>query len=215
MELHRPHEQSPFRSWPAFLIEIATIVIGVLVALSFEGAREWMHNRSLAREARDTIVRELTQNKDSVDGDIKTAENRSAELKTDLHYVDDMLKTGKTSIHHLGLNTNWGDLRRSGWSTAQQTGALAHMSYGEVQEFAAVYDMQDLYQSQQRRSFEHLTDALVLVGAGAANPDTAKKPELEPFRDRLLVMQADLYMEKQLAAQLSERYAKVLKDRVQ
>ncbi|HZP48302.1 MAG TPA: hypothetical protein VFB07_07210 [Vicinamibacterales bacterium] len=215
MELHRRHEHSPFRSWQAFSVEIATIVIGVVIALSFEGVREWQHNRALAAEARETIVRELAENKSAVESDVKSAPRRQSELKNALRYVDDMLQAGKTSIHQIGLNASWGDLRRSGWSTAQQTGALAHMTYAEVQSFAAVYDLQDIYVAQQRRSLEHLSDAFVLVEGGVADPETAKKPDLEPFRERLLTMRADIYMEQQLASQLLERYAHVLKDRVQ
>jgi hypothetical protein len=211
MELHRPHEHSPFQSWRAFLVEITTIVIGVLIALSFDGAREWQHNRALAAEARATLVRELTENKSAVESDIKNAPTREKELKTALQFVKDVLRTGKTSIKTLGLNSVWGDLRRSSWTTAQQTGAFGHMAYGDVQKYAAAYDLQDLYQAQQRRSLEHLSDALVLVSAGI-DPETAAKPDLEKFRDRLLTMSADLYMERQLAAQLAERYTKVLKE---
>jgi hypothetical protein len=213
MELHRHHEHNPFGSWRTFLVEIVTIVIGVLIALSFEGAREWQHNRTLAKEARETIVRELTENKSEVESDIKNAPKRATELATDLRYVNDLLQTGATSIHELGINTKWGVLRRSGWSTAQQTSALAHMTYTEVEGFAALYELQDLYLAQQRRSLEHMSDALVLVQGGVANPQTAKKPDLELFRGRLLTMRADLYMEKQMATQLADAYATVLKGR--
>jgi hypothetical protein len=208
MELHRPHEHSPFRSWSAFLVEIATIVIGVMIALSFEGVREWQHNRSLAREARETIVRELTENKHSVDGDIKNAPKREQEIQQALRYVNDLLRSGSSSIHTLSLNVEQGDLRRSGWSTAQQMGALGYLAYGDVQKYAAAHDLQDLYQAQQRRSFEHMTDALVMIPAVFA-PAPARS-DLERFRDRLLVMGADQYMERQIATQLTDRYAKVL-----
>ncbi|HZT78480.1 MAG TPA: hypothetical protein VFA27_17660 [Vicinamibacterales bacterium] len=214
MELHRPHEHSPFRSWSAFFVEIATIVIGVLIALSFEGVREWQHNRSLAREARETIVRELTENSHELDGDIKNAPKRTAEVRLALQYVNDLLQTGKTSLRTIGLNVVHGDLRRSSWQTAVQTGALGHMAFGDVQKYAGVYDLQELYESQERRSLEHMSDALVLVAAGI-DPETAKRPDLERFRDRVLVMSADLLIETQLAHQLHERYATVLAEQVQ
>jgi hypothetical protein len=211
VELHRHHEHSPFRSWQAFLGEIATIVIGVLIALSFEGAREWQHNRTLANEARETIVRELTANKNEVDGEMKGMANREQQLKNARHYVNDVLKTGKSSIQEMSLNSNWGDLRRSSWTTAQQTGALGHMLYSEVQAYAYVYDLQDLYQAQQRRSLEHMAETLALLGS-VINAPTAQKGDLERFRDGLQTMGADAYLEKQLAAELTERYTKTLQE---
>jgi len=211
MEVHRP--KAPIHSVREFLIELVTIVVGVLIALSFEGMREWQHNRSLASEARAMIVRELTDNKSSVDDDLKKAAKREQDVSQALRYVNDRLQNGTSSIHALGLNVDWGDLRRSGWSTAQQMGALGHMTYADVQKYAAAHDLQDLYQSQQRRSFEHFSDALVMVPAVFASAPA--RPDLERFRDQLLVMHADLYVERQLATQLSERYAKVLAEQVQ
>ena len=208
MEVHRPH--SPFHSWREFAIEIATIVIGVLIALSFEGAREWQHYRSLAREARDMIVHELTDNRNLVDADIKNGAKRDDEVRDALRYVNDQLGSGSSSIHALSLKVEWGDLRRSAWSTAEQMGALGHMAYSDVQRYAAAHDLQDLYQSQQHRSFEHLTDALVMVPA--VFDSAPSRSDLERFRDKLLVMRADLYIERQLAQQLSDRYAQVLKN---
>jgi len=194
MELHRPHEHSPFGSWKAFAVEITTIVIGVLIALSFEGGREWYHDRSLAAEARETIVRELTENRNAVNGDITSGESRRNQVETALQYTKD-----------------YGDLRRSSWQTAQQTGALGHMSYVDVQKYAAAYDLQEIYQTQQRRGVGHYADALTSVAAGI-DPGTAKKPDLERFREHLLTLGADLYMEDQLAHQLRDRYDKVLKE---
>ncbi|HZR22567.1 MAG TPA: hypothetical protein VFA59_03200 [Vicinamibacterales bacterium] len=211
MELHRPHEHSPFGSWKAFLVEIATIVIGVLIALSFEGAREWYRDRSLGAEARDTIVRELTANRNAINEDITTGPKRQHEVETALQYTKELLETGKTSLKSIGLNFNYGELRRSSWQTAAQTGALTHMSFGDVQKYAAAYDLQDVYQTQQRRGIGHYADALTSVAAGI-DPGTAKKPDLERFREHLLTLGADLYMEDQLAHQLRDRYDKVLKE---
>ena len=209
MELHRPHEQSPFRSWRAFLIEIATIVIGVLIALSFEGFREWSHNRTLVREARAAILSEIADNKKSVDGDLSHVADRKQQLDGALQFADDILRNGKTSMHSMSLAVGLGDLSEASWQTADHTGALGHMSYSEVQRYASVYTLQGLYQTQERRTFEHLSEALSLVST-VADPTRAPRGDVERFRTQIMLMNGDLYLEQQLAKQLTERYATAL-----
>lgn len=210
MELHRPHDHSPFGSWRAFLVEIVTIVIGVLIALSFEGAREWYHNRSLARDARDAIVRELTDNERSVQGDLKAADQQVKNLEQALRFADEILKSGKTALNSISLNVALGDLNTSSWQTADHTGALAHMTYGDVQKYSAAYVLQDEYREQERRMFAHMSDALTLIATG--DPTTASRADVDRFRLQVLAMRADLYMQVQLGRQLVARYQQALKE---
>jgi hypothetical protein len=209
VEVHRPH--GPFHSWPEFLVEIATIVLGVVIALSFEGAREWYHNRALAHDAREAIAREIADNKKSVDGDLRNVDERKKQLDEALQFADEVLAKGKTTLRSMSLNASLGDLSAASWQTADHTGALAQMSYAEVQKYAAAYMLQEQYQAQERRTFEHLSDALSLVSS-VFDPTKSPRSDVEHFRTQVLALNGDLYMERQLAQQLSERYAQVLKD---
>lgn len=56
MEIHRPRAA---HSWREFLIEIGTIVVGILIALGLEQSIEAFHERQLAREAGDAIDAEM------------------------------------------------------------------------------------------------------------------------------------------------------------
>ena len=210
MEIHHPH--SPFHSWRDFLVEIATIVIGVLIALSLEGLREWNHNRSLVEEARAALGREIADNKRSVDGDLTQIDTRKQNLDNALRFADDIIATGSTAIHSLSLNVSLGELSSASWQTADHTGALGHMPYVDVQRYAAVYNLQDLYQAQERRSLEHLSEALSLISAHS-DPTKAPRADAQQFRDRILLMNGDLYLEQQIGKQLTDRYAKAVDDK--
>lgn len=208
MEVHRPH--GPFHSWPEFLVEIATIVLGVVIALSFEGAREWYHNRALAHDAREAIAREIADNKKSVDGNLRAVDERTKRLDEALQFANEMLTKGKSAMQSISLNADLGDLSSASWETADHTGALAQMSYAEVQKYSYAYILQNQYQAQQRRTLEHLSDALSMVSS-VFDPSTAPRSDIERFRTQVLALNGDIYIERQLAQQLSERYARVLK----
>ena len=211
VDVHTP--KTPIHSIRGFLIEMVTITVGVLIALSFEGAREWNHNRSLANEARRNIVRELTDNKKAVDHDIESVPKRREQLDHALQFTDDVLKTGKTAVSKLELGFSYGDLSIAGWQTDEHTGALGHMPYDDVQRFASAYVLQNMYQEHERQSIADVSTATAAVVAG--DPAKAARADLERFRITLLTMSADLLIEEQLARQLSDRYAKVLKEQVQ
>lgn len=206
MDIHAPHGN--IHTWKDFLLQLGTITAGVLIALSLEGVREWNHNRTLAGEARDTIVRELTDNQKGVQSDLRGIADRKKNLDSGLQFADDVLNGRQTSIHSLSLGFSLADLSTASWQTADHTGALAHLTYGEVQKYAAVYALQDLYAQQERRGFEHLSDAIAIVSVG--DPTKASRAEIERFRAQLLTLIADLSIEEQLARQLSDRYAKAL-----
>jgi hypothetical protein len=63
MEIHRPKAA---HSWREFLVEIGTIVIGILIALGLEQSVDVVHEHQLAREAKDAINAEMQEDLDRV-----------------------------------------------------------------------------------------------------------------------------------------------------
>jgi hypothetical protein len=63
MEIHRPKAA---HGWREFLIEIGTIVTGIVIALSLEQAIEALHEHGLAREAREAINAEMQEDVDRI-----------------------------------------------------------------------------------------------------------------------------------------------------
>ena len=63
MEIHKPKAA---HNWREFLIEIGTIVIGILIALGLEQSIEAFHERQLAHEAQDAIDAEMRANLDLI-----------------------------------------------------------------------------------------------------------------------------------------------------
>jgi hypothetical protein len=210
MEIHPPH--GPIHSLKEFSLQLVTITAGILIALSLEGLVEWNHNRALVREARTTISREIADNKKNVDDVLAKSDYRKKSLDSALQLAHELLteKEKKSRTHKIDLGFEMADLTMAGWHSAERTGALSHMEYSRVQEYSRLYDLQELFTQQQRRSLERLTAALAIIAEG--DPGSATLRDVETLREHILALRAELIIEEQLGRQLSEAYQTTMKD---
>lgn len=209
MDIHAPH--GGIQSWKDFGLQLVTITAGVLIALSFDGIRESLHNRALVREARENIRRELTDNKREVDGEIAQIGERGRKIDTALRFAHDMLTSKRTDIHSMELTLDFPTLSAASWQTAERTGALAHMDYGEVQKYATLYGFQEFLSGQHRRAIDTITGALgIIADSPDGDPMKASPSELERFRQQVVALKSILFVEEQSARAASDRYRKAL-----
>lgn len=207
VEIHPPHQAA--RSVREFLIQLGTITAGVLIALSLEGLVEWNHYRGLVTEAKATIAREIADNKKEIDSVLAEQGDRREKLETALRFANEMLTAKRSDIRELKIGVSLADLSSASWQSAASTGALAHMEYGDVQEYSKLYALQDLFAAQQRRTMEDLSAAITMFGGGS-DPHAAAAKDLEAFRERVMALRARLEVEMQFGRRLSEAYQRML-----
>jgi hypothetical protein len=205
MEIHPP--ERPIHSIKDFLLALTTITVGVLIALSLEGLLEWNHNWSLVREARETITREITDNKKEMDGQLAGLDARRSDLDNAPRLANELLNAKQSDIRKINLVLSFAELNSASWQSAERTGALGHMDYAEVQKYSGLYELQNLFAVQQRQSLGRVASALAALGD---DPYTAPPRDLELFRQHVLALRADLVIERQLGQRPSEAYAKML-----
>ena len=196
-------------TWKEFLFQLVTITAGVLIALSIEALLEWNHHRALVREAKATIAREITDNKSALDRHIAAAPQMMKNRDTSLRMANELLTLKKSDIHELQLGFSLPSLSSAAWQSAERVGALTYMDYGDVQSYAKLINLQDLYVVQQRRLMEQTVATLSALG-GSDNPHKAPQGDLERFRNDLLTLGGQLLMDVQLGEQLSKHYAEQL-----
>jgi hypothetical protein len=61
LDVHAPRER--VHGWSDFFIHIATIVIGLLIAVGLEQTVEYFHHRHQAREGLELLRREVDENR--------------------------------------------------------------------------------------------------------------------------------------------------------
>ena len=141
-----------------FLFEIATITIGILIALWIDEVREARRDAALVRDARAQLAREIADNQRDVRQTRPSRDQHAKTLGEGLHAIDDLRTAGKPmpQFPMLGLSTP--SFPRSAWDTAGRTGALALMDYAQVKTYTELYDLQDLVDRAQERYRQLLSE---------------------------------------------------------
>lgn len=209
MEIHAPDK--PIHSLKDLGIHLATITAGILIALSLEGILEWRHHRSLVREAKENITIELEGNKKAVEKSLQSLPEQVKNYRTALHFANDRLESKHTDIHQMVIGFMVPSVSAVAWKTAETTGALGHMKYAEVQKYAEVYDVQELYVRAEAQKLQRVSQVEGILMGG--DPNKASLKDIESFRQQILVSLADLATEESLAKELSEAYGKLLMEK--
>src|SRR4051794_35865408 len=135
LDVHPPHEAA--HSWGDFFIHLATITIGLLIALGMEGCVEWMHHRNLVKEVEVSLHDEIKHNSEGL---VKTQEDvhkQQQVLARDVTILKKIIRTQKQpEKDSLEINFHVRGFNNVSWQTAQQTGALSYMPYARAQEYS-------------------------------------------------------------------------------
>jgi hypothetical protein len=208
VDIHPPHA---IHSWKDFGIQLVTITAGVLIALSLEGVRESLRDRTLVREARENIHREIADNQREVEGEIKKIPERSKKLAAALQFANELLKGTQTDVHQVELQVDFPELNAASWQTAERTGALGHMDYAEVKKYAMLYSFQEFLIQEQRRALDAMASTIgTMTASEDGDPRKGSKADIERFRDQLISLRSILLIEEQMADAATARYKKAL-----
>lgn len=193
------------------LLQLALIVAGVLIALSFEGLREWRNDRSLLRDARRNIAQELADNNAEIDKMPAAYDRMRSELDAASDAVRSIQDAGK-GPESIQLNFEFAELSAVSHSTAELTGAFGLMEYEEVRRYESVYQLQAMFASTERRAYEEYLGVISFIRL-AAEPARATAPELVEWNRRIHYARSTVDVLHQLARRLSVRHGEALAGR--
>ena len=192
-------------TWREFFIHIATIVLGLLIAIGLEQSVEYFHHRHQAREARASIQRELVENASIVQQNLTKLTSDQAELAKDM----DVLNSNAPDAQTLPVLKYSPYLRRqhdAAWNAAKTDGSIALIAPQEIG--AANY----FYSSSSEPLplvFAYLAD----MEAAAAIVDHARIARKldQSERDQLRILTASSIGRAKFLAEVAEGQSKALK----
>lgn len=133
LDVHPPHEA--VHTWKSFLIHIATIVIGLLVAVGLEQTVEHYHHRHLARQARERLLDEVKANGAIATSDAYAVHMHEKHLREALQVLDRARSHSLLPTDHIVTARSWSPVGVAAWKIARDNGAAGYLSAAEQAAF--------------------------------------------------------------------------------
>ena len=126
LDVHPPRHAAT--SWRDFFVHIATIVIGLLIAIALEQSVEAIHQHREAHQTRESLKREYTENRKCVSDEATLWKHGTAALQNNLLVLLYLQKHPGTAQDELPGTLYWAVssmmFNHAAWNTAQETGAI-------------------------------------------------------------------------------------------
>lgn len=141
LDVHPPHEA--LHTWKGFFIHIATIVIGLCIAVGLEQTVEFFHHRHQVAETREALRVERESNIRAFAESVSEFHRQTAALINNIIVLRYLQQHPGTQEALLPGILVWhaipGKYSDSAWRTAQQSDVTALMPQDEVRNYAALY----------------------------------------------------------------------------
>jgi hypothetical protein len=134
LDVHAPHER--VHSWSDFFIHIATIVIGLLIAVGLEQTVEFFHHRHQARDGLSLLRREVDANRLSLQFDAKVLAFSEREQHANLGVLQRLRNHKLQPNDRLIFIRPSEDLDSSAWRVVHESAAATYIPH----EIMALYD---------------------------------------------------------------------------
>jgi hypothetical protein len=93
LEVHAPHAAT--HTWKDFFIHIATITIGLLIAISLEQSVEYLHHRQQAKQMAQKLRAESLANRHAVEFNIANCDRALSAIEQDMRTLENMKVFGE------------------------------------------------------------------------------------------------------------------------
>jgi hypothetical protein len=161
LEVHPPRQSA--HSWTDFFIHIATIVLGLLIAIGLEQMVERVHEHYELRVAREALLREFQSNRTNLAADERNWLETLATLKNNLLVLNYLREHPRTPQTELPGDLQWhqGAFRwdHAVWDTAENKGIVRLMSLREANKNQAFYGLMTLMSAQSLNDWDAINAA--------------------------------------------------------
>jgi hypothetical protein len=211
MEVHAP--EHAIHTWRDFFVHIATITIGLLIAIGLEPSVEWLHHRHLVHQARESIRGEIAGNEKVAATDMEYLQRDADLMKIDLAKARQLRVNPHSMDHHgeFASTYSWSTFRQSAWTSAHESGALTYMPVEEVQAYDDLYLEQEQVTASAdgifKKQLELVTPFVMEDGPTGIRPDDVQ----QLVRDTALAY-LRLSTLRQILTGLQKIYADTLKE---
>ena len=161
LDVHPAHHAA--NSWKEFFIHIATIVLGLLIAVGLEQAVEYFHHCQELAEVREELRGENETNKESFARETINWRWETAELKNDLMVLAYLQKHPGTPDERLPGSLVWfhasNGRSQAVWDAAKNSGVTSLMHREEAEQYEDTYNQLKKIDDARALAWDGLNDA--------------------------------------------------------
>jgi len=137
LDVHPPH--AGIHTWKDFFVHIATITIGLLIAIGLEQSVEYVHHIDQLHTARRELAQELDENRAFARKNELQVKITEAELDRDMALLRAAQASHTPPKGKLDYAWTFSRTRDGAWQTVKQNGALGLMPHAELHRYTYVY----------------------------------------------------------------------------
>jgi hypothetical protein len=140
LDVHPPHEAA--HTWKDFFIHIATICVGLLIAIGLEQSVEWLHRKHQVAETRKAFAVERNINRRHFAANTQEFERTIHILQKDVSVFVALRDHPNVTaaLPPLDWNVLVFDMQDAAWQRAKQSNVLESMPDVEARAAASLYD---------------------------------------------------------------------------
>jgi hypothetical protein len=150
LDVHAPHDG--IHTWGSFFVHVATICVGLLIAIGLEQTVEFFHHRHQLNESRESLRSEHEDNRRLMDYRLREFRRYNKVLQGNLADFIYLQQHPGTPIEKLPEPLSWSAIQigayTSAWSSAKLSNITALMSPGELHRYERVYESLDTAQAR-------------------------------------------------------------------
>jgi hypothetical protein len=174
-DVHPPH--GAIHGWRDFSVQLATITVGLLIALGLEGSVEWLHHRHLMHQAEASLLTEIKSNAAGMSDRHKALTEQQAFLLADIAVLRSVITHPDVPVHDsMTIRFNISKFENVSWLTAQNTGSIAYMPYELARQYSDIYALQADIDLQVKQA---MRDVIVSMGPFVGSKDSDPVPAAE------------------------------------
>jgi hypothetical protein len=177
LDVHPPHHAAS--TWRDFFIHIATIVIGLLIAIGLEQTVEYFHHRHQLKEVRAQLAEERELDARILAYDNAMYQQMDTELATDVALLQQRAAGDKTPLAGK-LHYKWFGLalQDGAWQSAKQSSTIALMPESDLLVYSYRYFDFESFMQSSLALFPALREAASIVHdtpSGDFSPDDTQQ----------------------------------------
>lgn len=161
LDVHAPHQ--PVHTWAGFLIHIATISIGLLIAIGLEQSVEWLHRKHQVRDARQAIAQERELNHRIFADTTRHFRFETKRFQMNLAVLEYLQQHPGATRQVWPGDVNWHAFitafSTAAWETAKSNAVTALMPQAEVRDSARLYYFLQVVQTSSAERLRAISSA--------------------------------------------------------